>query len=350
MRLFSLSLLLITFSVAAIGQEKDEQSCSPWIPNMMGDMSLGPRFIIDNNGFTSGYDVVSTTGVGRHYKASDNNSPIPQSRVYSTFGYFDNTQLFQDLGGNYRDINTRASEFGFELAFWDNLASIQVTLPITYAFDSNVDLNGTDLTSTELGNVAVVLKGLLYQDSCKAISAGIALDTPTANNFSLIDTNNNVYDITNDKLTLSPFIGWTYTPSEKTFAQGFFQVAFPTGNNQFNSFPAVGINRSFEFRNQTMLYADVGVGRWLRQDCCGDGLAVMFELHYSESLDRQISDFNPGLNSTFTRTNDDSFNGTFGATLVRGPWNVNAGFAVPLLDDPDRDFDYGFIFQSNRSF
>ena len=88
---------------------------------MIGDMGLGRRVLLINNGGTGAFaHTTLTPAAGRTYKATDNNSPLTQTRLYYSFGYLDNAQTFQAgtglAPGAVGDVDVVLHEFGGEWA------------------------------------------------------------------------------------------------------------------------------------------------------------------------------------------------------------------------------------------
>jgi len=197
----------------------------------------------------------------------------------------------------------------------------------------------------------VALKGLLYRDRQKALSVGLAVDLPTADDVSFIDGNGDLFRVGNDSTTISPFVGWQILPSDDTFVQGFFQLAIPLDGYQYSIDPAAPFlpAQQFTFDEQTLLNVDVGVGRWLFRTAGNEGLALIAELHYTAALDGASSVYVPMTNNTFTQDDFSSYNATMGATLKLDQWTFTLALVVPLFDSPDRFTDGGMALQINRA-
>jgi hypothetical protein len=164
-------------------------------------------------------------------KVADNNSPLPEDRVYFRYNYFNDSLKVTGDSGNvvfdpslgvsqinsaprFRGITTTKSydvhdfTFGGEKTFCNGLFSVEMRVPFTTTLSHSLDLSvakisgiGFDVdrdspssviqttatpqdtlgqTDTEFGNLTVVLKALAYQSSCLAISGGAAVGIPTA--------------------------------------------------------------------------------------------------------------------------------------------------------------------------
>src|SRR5690606_31073028 len=159
--------------------------------------NAAPFMIGDNTGggcgglFINGALAVSIThptyGCSR-LNIAENNSPIPQNRVYASYRHFHNASLVsifphEPTGGSNRlDINRVT--LGWEKLITDR-TSVEIRVPFNQQLDSDLSFSqftgqAPSLplydTTTELGNVSVVLKSLMFQNRCWSVSAGLALN------------------------------------------------------------------------------------------------------------------------------------------------------------------------------
>jgi hypothetical protein len=319
-------------------------------PNAIGD-SLPPGILIDlSTSYGDVYGVVSPAG-GRRFKATNNNSAIPQCRVFFNYNHYENALTIAGNDGANPDVvqnfNVDHYEIGGEHAFWCGMASIQVRVPVNTSLDSS--LNVTTLPfgdDTELGNINVSLKGVLYQDCCKTISLGLGADLPTADDITVTDTAGNFdFVFENEAVILSPYLAAYSSIGCSAFVNTFAQVAIPVNENSvlFDDGTAV----TGDFNESTLLYLDASVGYWLSQDCCGNGIAAIAELHYTRALDDEAVVVGDAALATAEWEN---LNATMGAAVVNGCWSVAPALVLPLLDDPDRSFDWEIAVYVNRRF
>jgi hypothetical protein len=301
-------------------------------PNAIGD-SLHAGYTFSGSYF---FGYASPAG-GRRYKVTNNNSALPQCRVFYNYNYFDAAFLLND-----DEIDVHHHEFGAEWAFWCNMASVQVMVPMNYSFDSDItDFTNGIPTDTELGNVAVAVKAVMYQDCCKTISIGTGLDIPTAEDITFSDTA--VFTFENEGFVLSPYVALLNNVSCNMFVQGFAQASIPLNGNGV-SVDLAGLETG-EITDSTLLYLDLSVGYWLNQDCCGNGVAAIVELHYTDTLDNDSVTLN---GETLTSGDYELLNATIGAAVVHNCWSIRPAVSLPLLDD--RAFDYELQLQVNRRF
>ena len=210
----------------------------------------------------------------RGIKIADNESPEPQDRVYFDFNYFDNLNAAanQRLGIDVHDIQVYQYTFGFEKTFLNGDASLGFRLPVNNLSTSS-STPGFDGTFTDVGDLTVILKYLIYKDQQNdVLSGGLAVTIPTgpdgfagASQFS-----------TPNPTVLQPFVGYRVGfGGGDWFVHGFFAGDFPTDQNDV-----------------TMFYTDVGLGYFLlkRPACsCNTLTAIVptFEVHVNDPLNHR---------------------------------------------------------------
>ena len=97
---------------------------------------------------------------------------------------------------------------GFEKTFLDQMMSVEVRMPFVVDNDF-VDPADFARNGSDAGNLSVTLKGVLTSDEYSLIAAGMTIDTPTGGNTVLTDfLTTDVFDISNDAVHLSPFVGF----------------------------------------------------------------------------------------------------------------------------------------------
>ena len=210
----------------------------------------------------------------RGIKIADNESPEPQDRVYFNFNYFDNINAAANerLGIDVHDIQVYQYTFGFEKTFLSGDASLGFRLPVN-SMSTVSGTPGFDGTFTDIGNLSVILKYLIYKDKegTNVLSGGLAVTIPTgpdgfagASQFS-----------TPNPTVLQPFVGYRVGFGGDWFVHGFFAGDFPTDQNDV-----------------TMFYTDVGLGYFLlkRPACsCNTLTAIVptFEVHVNDPLNHR---------------------------------------------------------------
>jgi hypothetical protein len=79
-------------------------------------------------------------------------------------------------------------------------------------------------------------------------------------------------------------------------------------------------------------------GYWLSRDCCNNGVVAIAELHFATSLDGEDGVVS-GAN-VVTYEDSEQLNATLGLGVIHNCWSVYPGIALPLLDSPDRGYDW----------
>lgn len=320
---------------------------------------------------------ISTSGVagfqtGRQ-KIVENTSPMPQDRAYFNYSFYDNVGLVP--GG--MPINRFTP--GFEKTFADGNMSFEVRFPFASTIDSDIVTDSDSGTvfdpntnQIEFGNVTLYFKALLHATETYAISTGLGISLPTANDQRVLDlAEEALLEVRNESVHLLPFIGGIYTPNDRFFAQWFLQVdvdangnpvyasggTAPGEDNTFNSgLREVPRTQVGTVNDQTYLYFDIGVGYWVyRNQCCDaflTGVAPRFELHYNSSVsdpdvvsfDRGTSDDPTGLGfagQVASGLGDfDALNLLLGSTFeLRHDSTVTMAYVIPVGNGADQVFD-----------
>jgi hypothetical protein len=223
-----------------------------------------------------------------------------------------------------------------------------VRAPFASTLDSDLLTGGlTDTSNTEFGNLAVVSKTLLWQNRTAALSAGIQVALPTADDITLTTPQGTqLVAVENEAVHLMPFVGYLYTPNERFFFQAFVQI-----DTNVNSNP-VAIRDPFAgnllgagtIDDTNFLYVDLGCGYWLYRNNCRcsrvRGLAPIFEVHYNASLENTEAVVQSGLRVGNFAGDIDLVNLVFGLVVECGDnTTLSTAFATPVAGGHDKDFD-----------
>lgn len=404
-------------------------------------------------------------------KVADDNSPLPQDRVSFRYNYFNNSQsvtgvssappVFSESLGAFvqptttKNYNVNLYTFQFEKTFLDDQFSLEFRVPFFTGLASHlninagtvtgigpaVDLNGQPIgilqngrivtlpnsnatplqalqvnstpgntlghSDTEWGDLSLILKGLAYRSDWLALSGGVAVTFPTAEDTHVTVTDylgnpqfNNLqiqrvrdFHVNNEIWGLTPFVAFLATPSDRFFTQGFLAVDVPLNTEKVTfsettpiSLPgttlATGpgivnppINVTDHLREQTLLQADIGAGYWLVRNCDGflSGIAPTLELHYTTTLNNAdiinlprdgsgvlaptstpntvVETSAPGPQVGNLRNRVDLLDMTVGTTFeIANQATIATAFAFPLLGGDNRTFDWEFLLQVNIYF
>ena len=253
--------------------------------------------------------------------------------------------------------------------------------------------------NTEFGDLAVVAKYAFFRSPCWLLSGGLGIGAPTGEDTRVRVTDylggktsifaefQRVRDFTikDQTWSLSPFLAFLATPTERFFAQGFVQVELPINSSAYtftDTFPMVagrlpaslGVNPVFssgDIHEQSLLHSDVAAGYWLIRSPEArffTGLAPTLELHYTTTLEdadriqlppdgsqRRIGNGGgtpaPGPVIGNAKNRLDLLTLTVGSTIeFARRATLATGFAFPLKGKDDRTFDWEFELQLNIYF
>lgn len=336
-----------------------------------GDFNFGPNLRADQGlPQTAGSFSVPPPGGGRRVKISENNKALPDDRLIFSYNHFENALQFSEAQPT--DPSTAVTRtfpidrysFGIEKTFLDGFWSCELRMP----FQGTFDFEGTHTrgTSGQVGNLAVILKHLLYQDEELATVIGLGIDIPTGSDFEVLDRSAvpflppTRFTFHNDALHVLPYAGFLYGGDLPYFVNGFVQVDIATEGNRLEAGREGGPSRVLgRFNEQNLLFVDLGTGYWLyRNDFDGGltNLAAILEFHYTSSL--QDADVIQGVagGRPFIYTNNinrfDIVNVTAGfQAQFNNLTSLRVAGVFPLgEEDDERFFDSEVQVQINRRY
>jgi hypothetical protein len=221
------------------------------------------------------------------FKIAENESPLPQDRVFLTYNFYDNvhgpasglphavtvnttvnglpaTITTQIPGVSQPNLNVNRGVVGFEKTFLGGDASFELRAPM-------IDQEGDPLSPTNaLGDLTMILKYALWRnDAGSCVSLGLGLTAPTGPEFATINGDFSSF-------LLQPFVGYRWS-ADRYFVQGFSSLVIPTNT-----------------QDPTLLFNDLGVGYMLYR-AAGDRplsfVAPTIEAHLTTPLDhRSVTD------------------------------------------------------------
>jgi len=315
-------------------------------PGMIGDFFVGGSQY--GKGTLIPGAMVAVASGDRIMKVSDNNSPIPQNRVFFNYNLFSNAA--QDVNLNVRDVNRFT--FGAERTFLDDLCSLEFRVPFTAGVDAT-QIQGINTDGAEFGNLSLTFKALFFERCNWAASGGLAMIFPTADDAELFGSDTDIQStFTNDSFFLQPFLGVNYRSRDPLFFQFFTAANFDTSGSQltidgggtfFPGFsPGPLTDRVF---TQSLLFVDFSAGYWIyrpRCKCRGiTGIAPMVELHYTTTMDEiDLPGFQMGANVFARDLRSDQLNLTCGLLVKLGCRTaLRVAGVAPLREGRDRTFD-----------
>jgi hypothetical protein len=271
-------------------------------------------------------------------KIAEQNSPIPQNRIF-----FDSS-FFQNAIASASPTDVQRFVPGFEKTFHGGQCSIDVRLPMGLAINSTQYDGSFDTRNAEFGNASVVLKQLITRSESCLVSGGFGFRLPTANDVVLRSGSRELYRMDNRQVRVVPFLAALRTQGDWIWQNwGQFDLGL-NGNEVFFNSRFAG-----DLKEQNYLYLDSSLSRWVyRNFRSGIGWALTGEMHYNQTVgESDVVRF--GNSFAGDRAFDASIvNTTFGSTFVVGQTTFSTGYASPLTND--RGFDGEIRLFVNRFF
>jgi len=255
-------------------------------PYVVGDAFAGGAGIFLDTLSSIDQVGVLPNGAGtRRVKIADNNSPMPRDRLFFAYNDFNNAIPLFGPGGTSLMGADRYTP-GFEKTFWGGLASFELITPVANAQNSRIELYSTQGTArqTEFGNLSMALKFLAWRRENLAISGGLGLNLPTAPEAIVSANGQRLFTVKNQATHLLPYGAALWTPTERTYVQGFLQVDVAANGDAV--LVADG-SASGPLNEQTLLYADLSMGYWLLNNPNNryvTGIIPTLEFHYTTAL------------------------------------------------------------------
>ena len=281
------------------------------------------------------------------FKISDNDNPIPTSRLFFDYNHAANALQDTAPGGK---INFDRYTLGIEqVLFWDS-ASLELRLPVAAGLIS--DLSPDEASGAAFGNIPMVFKQTFYSEADTFLSGGLAVVSPTAPE-AVIQTpapRSLTYVVRNESVHLGPFLGVLLKPDPRAFLEGFLQVDFVTNGDAV--FQNVGgtLTKLGVYQAQTSMSVDLKAGYWLyRGPEAGYlmGIAPSVEFHYTAAL--QKADTAGPVTNPFSADVCDVTAGLH-AEMQHGT-DLAVGLSVPLMSPgADRPYDSEVIVQLNQRY
>lgn len=345
------------FDQALAGQYDVASASNFAAPNMVGDFFGAGGGTTVVQGYTDGgfYPTRVTPlntspgtggGVGR-LKLAENTSVLPQDRVY--FGY----QYFQGVPLNASGTNVNRYVPGFEKTFFNGNTSVEVRVPFAGTLDSTQDVTNIGGTNTQLGNVTVFLKGLLYSTNTMAVGGGLSITTPTANDQVMTQNGSEFLRVKNQGTHLAPYLGVVFMPG-RFFTQAYIQYDVDaTGRSVYMQNTSTGsLAKAGNYSDTSVLFLDWNVGYWIYRNPGSfiTGIAPIFEVHYNQALGNADSVNNGSINNgnvtTILTDNNASYsivNLTAGSHFVFGQRStLTLAGVLPATGSSNRGFNGEF--------
>jgi len=197
------------------------------LPNLNTTMTPGlfpPPYPSQALPYALANGVVTTLVARGAFKISENDSPLPQDRVFLTYNYFNNVAGSLNPPG-FPQTDVHREVIGFEKTLFDGNASFEMRLPY-------IEVTGDgSVRRDDLGDLTMIFKyAFLYnRETGNVLSGGLALTVPTGASF----LQDGVPDI--HPTLFQPFVGFVYHFGD-FYAQGFSAVVVPTDGRDVTSF------------------------------------------------------------------------------------------------------------------
>ena len=263
--------------------------------------------------FNSGHLGTALDGSG--FKIADDESPMPQDRVFTSLGYYSGALHSLNGVGASSESFTR-EVFGFEKTFLDGNASIEIRAPI---FQNH----GDGASSDDFGDLTIVGKyALINEHGCgrdTVLCGGVAVTVPTGP--SALTGVGSV-----DPTVIQPYVG-ALVGNEALYVHGFSSLAISTTSSV-----------------ATAWFTDLGVGYFAYKSCDGflRGIVPTLESHLSVALGKEGTDA-AGLGLI------DTLDLTGGLHLMlAGHSNMTLGYAIPVTGP--QPFRAEYLLQFNVGF
>jgi len=296
-------------------------------------------------------------GLGRQ-KITENMTPVPTDRFIFDYSYFHNVPLPTGK------MPVNRFTIGIEKTFFDKCFSFEVRLPFAATIDHTLyTSNENRLNVVRVGDVTAVLKYLVFKHERLAMTLGLGMSLPLAEDTHLIDstTGRELIRSKHQSLHLMPYVGFLYVPHDRVFFQSYFQVDADANGGAIYvaDLAGEGMILAGRARERTYAYTSLSLGYWLFRNYdlhegLQNGMNLMGELHWTQSLDRATGVRHEQDNYVFDIGNEQGnytvVNMTLGTRyLFNEKTNVGIGYSVPLRS-ANRQFDGELRLAFNRYF
>jgi hypothetical protein len=287
--------------------------------------------------------------VGR-VRLQENNSAMPQDRVFFDYNFFHNVPLTS------AGLNVHRFTPGVEKTFLDGQGSVEFRVPMGISINSDVLSDApVDTSHGEMGNVVVAPKLLLFADGSNAFALGCGVALPTADDLNISTSNGTrLLTIENEAVHLLPYVAYLYSPTRSNlFAHAFVSLDVDTNGNATSADVAgTGFQEIGVWNDQNLISGHLALGSWFYQNYSPaarfNGFAGTWEMHYTNTLNEGDSI----AGSTFTVGDPDAdlslLNTTIGGHARWGLTTLTLGYCTPLTED--KVFDGELRCFVNRNF
>jgi hypothetical protein len=285
-------------------------------------------------------------------KIAEDNSPFPRDRLIFNYDYFNGAAIFNPR----TDVNRFV--FGVEKTFFEQLVSLEVRLPFASTLENTIVADGTTGSGKVLfGNVQLILKGLLLYSERFALSAGLGVTLPTADDLLIqLADGTSVARINNGSVILQPFFSFLIAPNNRLFFQSFVEVdADPVGSRALANPDFTGLQPIGRLYSQSLLQIDAQLGYWLYASRDRSAwlrrVAPYLELHYNSTIGSSSSVTSGPFVIGQPNNHLDELNMVVGLTTqIADNCFLQGGVVLPLRGHNDRTFEYQIGIRANLFF
>jgi hypothetical protein len=296
-------------------------------------------------GANRGGRAVPGPGVAvRRVKISENFSPEVRDRYFASYNFFN------DALGGLGDVSRYT--LGVERILVDDLISVEARLPMAGTYASSQALDRAADRDFELGNAALIMKGVLLRGDRFIWSGGLGVTLPLSDDTRISSAGQELLRVENETVHLLPFTGLLLRKSPDTGVHVFMQLdVAANGDSVYGDLTGGPLPKIGIFNDSTLLYLDVATSHVIYRDQSRRFLKQLIangEIHYSGTL--QDADFvqSGNLNYTNLKRNFNVLNATAGLHFVlSNDLVVTPAMSVPLRDGLDEQFDYEAIVHLN---
>jgi hypothetical protein len=217
---------------------------------------------------------------GKRIKAVDNNSPLPQDRVFFNYNYY-HKAFHADFGRIGRsDVSLDNYTFGIEKTFLDGLFSVDLRIPLHSRVSHN--FGNTFLNQqNNMGDVYLAAKVLLRDWEHGALCSGTGMAFPTGSDITASE-----FQIKHRSFHLTPFLGYIASPIDRMYFTFWGQLDFDCTGDRYiaNSGTRTGV-----VQDTAAGYASASIAWFFFENRCHwlQSVSGICEFHYSGTIKNQ---------------------------------------------------------------
>lgn len=364
---------------AFFGAQQAPPSSMTLAKNMIGDFGGGGSQKLFLYGFDSDGDVISDfatelpSTILSRLNVAEMGSPVLRNRVFTSYRHFHNstrTDIIPDLDLG-RTLNVDQFLIGIEKIVVPNM-SVEFRAPLQRRLGPTVSSLGAFGENVRaerdwnFGNIATVMKFRLLETDSLYVTGGLGINIPTGRSDAVTTGDGSglsQFKLKNESVGLQPFLAWTRAVSEDIYTLGFLQFDLPV-NESTVTFDNAWESSTSKFRDSSLFRLNYALGAWLLKGTGRNGMPYLVgmqtEFHYTTTLSSAKTLKGPEVvGSPFfagdpvfelSRGSVDMINGAIGCPVFVGNYQIYNGFTAPFRGQPNRAFDFEYLFAIQRNF